>query len=79
DRVAEHGLRRDSASASPWYAWRDDEGWRQGWFDDAVSLRAKYEFVREEGLGGVAVFPLAYADRSVWAGLERAFAAPRER
>lgn len=79
DRVEEHGLRRDSASASPWYAWRDEDGWRQGWFDDAVSLRAKYRFVREQGLGGVAVFPLAYADARVWADLEQAFSAPRRR
>lgn len=78
ERAAEHGLRRDLASGTPWYAFRDDQGWRQGWFDDAVSLRLKYRFVRERGLGGVAVFPLAYGDEEVWSGLRRAFSEPRD-
>lgn len=72
-----HGLRRDADSGSAWYAFRDESGWRQGWFDDATSLRAKYEFVRQRGLGGVALFPVAYADTEIWRDLERAFAAPR--
>ena len=64
-----HGSRRDAQSLVPWYSWREDDGWWQGWFEDAESLRAKYDFVRANGLGGIALFPLAYAGDEVWAGV----------
>jgi len=73
-----YGLRRDSESGSPYYAFQDGAGWHQGWFDDAQSLRAKYAFVRERGLGGVAIFPLAYGDATLWADLRAAFSGRRE-
>jgi len=76
-RAAEAGLRRDPESGVPYYAYRDADGWRQGWFDDAESLRQKYAFVREHGLAGVALFPLAYGDVAVWEALRSAFSAPR--
>jgi spore germination protein YaaH len=72
-----HGLHRDSASGSPYYAFQDESGWYQGWFEDAESLRAKYDFVRQRGLGGVALFPLAYGDGPLWADLRAAFSRPR--
>jgi len=59
-RTRQHGLRRDMASGSPWYAFRDRDGWRQGWFDDHVSLAPRLEFVRKGGYRGVAVFVLGY-------------------
>jgi spore germination protein YaaH len=76
--AARHGARRDPASGSPYYAFQDSTGWQQGWFEDAESLRAKYAFVREHGLGGVALFPLAYGDPSLWPDLGEAFSRPRE-
>lgn len=77
--VAElHGVRRDPISGSPYYVYRDQGGWHQGWFEDAESLRAKYEFVRAQGLGGVAIFPLAYGDPGHWSGLRDSFRLPRE-
>jgi spore germination protein len=75
--AARVGLRRDPASGSPYYVFQDQGGWHQGWFEDAESLAAKYAFVRERGLGGVAIFPLAYGDAAVWAQLRDAFRAPR--
>ena len=78
DQVARHGARRDPESDTPYYAFQDATGWRQGWFEDAESLRAKYAFVREHGLGGVAVFPLAYGDGALWDDLREAFRRPRE-
>ncbi len=60
DRIRQHGLKRDSTTGSPYYAYRDADGWRQGWFDDMVSFDAKVAFVRENGLGGLAFFPLGY-------------------
>lgn len=77
-RAAEHGVQLDPESRIPFYAYHDGSGWRQGWFDDVESLRAKYDFVRELGLGGIAIFPLAYGDGLVWDDLRRAFSRPRE-
>lgn len=77
EQAARHGLRRDEVSGTPYYAFRDESGWRQGWFEDAESLRAKYRFIRERGLGGVAIFPLAYGDAALWDDLLAAFAEPR--
>lgn len=76
-RAAEHGLRRDAESGVPFYAYQDASGWRQGWFEDSESLRAKYAFVREHGLGGVALFPLAYGDTGHWEELRAAFSLER--
>jgi spore germination protein YaaH len=69
-----YGLRRDSSSGSPYYAYEDSVGWRQGWFEDAESLRDKYEYVREAGLRGVAIFPPAYGSDELEAVLREFFA-----
>ena len=76
-QAARHGVRRDPSSGSPYYTFQDSTGWHQGWFEDAESLRAKYEFVREHGLGGVALFPLAYGNDALWNDLRAAFSRPR--
>ncbi len=76
--AARHRARRDPLSGSPYYAFQDAGGWYQGWFEDAESLRAKYAFVRENGLGGVALFPLAYGDEPLWSDLIDAFSRRRE-
>lgn len=60
ERVARYGLHRDPVSGAPYYAYRGADGWYQGWFEDGASLRAKYAFIRQERLAGVAVFPLGY-------------------
>ena len=71
DRVETHGLRRDEASGVPWYAFEGPDGWVQGWFDDPESLRLKYRFVLDQGLGGIAFFPLAYGTDMVWEDVRR--------
>jgi spore germination protein YaaH len=76
-RGREYGVRRDPMSGTPWYSFRGDDGWVQGWFDDAESLRAKYDFIRARGLGGVAIFPMAYGTEELWDDLRTAF--PRGR
>lgn len=72
EQVERHGLLRDPVSGSPYYVYQGPEGWVQGWFEDAESLRAKYDFVRANGLGGMAIFPLAYGDEQVWEDLREA-------
>ena len=59
-RAAEHGLRREAGSRTPWYAFDDGSGWRQGWFDDGASLQPRLDFVRAGGYRGVALFVLGY-------------------
>ena len=52
-QAALHGLRRDPASGSPYYAYQEPSGgWRQGWFEDERSLAAKFDFVKQQQLGG---------------------------
>jgi spore germination protein YaaH len=78
EQAERYGVRRDLASGSPYYSFQDSTGWHQGWFEDAESLRAKYEFVREHGLGGIALFPLAYGNESLWDDVREVFSRPRE-
>jgi spore germination protein YaaH len=59
-RVAKYGLKRDAPSGAPWYAYYENGKWRQGWFDDAVSLGPRLDFVRSENYLGVALWILGY-------------------
>lgn len=59
-RIRQYGSRRDPATGSPYYVFKDETGWFQGWYEDEESLSAKFEFVKEQRLAGVAVFPLGY-------------------
>ena len=59
-RVAQHGLQRDFDSGSAFYTYKDASGWHQGWFEDEEAMRAKFAWIKEQGLGGVALFPLGY-------------------
>lgn len=72
-RAETFGLLRDAESGVPYYTWSDSTGAFQGWFDDEQSLEEKYRFVVEEGLRGVAIFPLAYGDELLAEPLRRAF------
>lgn len=72
EQAALHGTERDGESGTPWYRYEANDGWRQGWFDDADSLARKVDFVRARGLGGIAIFPLAYGDEEIWNGLRSA-------
>jgi spore germination protein YaaH len=67
-------LRRDPASGSPYYAYQEPSGgWRQGWFEDDRSLAAKFEFVKQQQLAGIAVFPIGYDDGAFDALLRQTF------
>ncbi|NNE70030.1 MAG: hypothetical protein HKN29_06660 [Rhodothermales bacterium] len=65
ERATLYGKLRDTSSGSPYYAYRDSLGWRQGWFEDAESIAEKYDFAIAQGLGGVAIFPLSYGDQDL--------------
>lgn len=74
DEAVRHGMERDEQSRSPWYRYEASDGWRQGWYEDVESLREKYDFARARGIGGIALFPLAYGDQEIWEGLRAALA-----
>jgi hypothetical protein len=67
DRVGKYGLRRDAASGAPWYAFNDGRAWRQGWFDDAVSLAPRLDFTVAGDYLGVALWILGYDDGAMFA------------
>jgi len=71
-----HGLMRD-AEHTPYYAYRDGAGWRQGWFEDLESLMRKLAPERGAGYGGLAFFPLGYDKGEIVAPLLRWWRAPR--
>jgi len=77
DRVKAHGLKRDTDSGSPYYTFQDSTGWIQGWFEDSQSLSAKYRFVNDLGLAGVAIFPIGYDDSGLDSVLQEAFGTRR--
>ena len=72
-RASKHGLRRDAASGAPYYAFRDADGWKQGWFDDPVSLGPRLEFVRGGRYRGVALFVLGYDGGTLVQAVQSAF------
>jgi spore germination protein YaaH len=73
ERIRQYGLRRDVASGSPYYVFKDETGWKQGWFEDEISLSAKFNFINEQHLAGVAVFSMAYDGENFQGLLRRHF------
>ena len=78
DREEAFGLRRDAASGSPFYVYQDSTGWYQGWFEDPQSLAAKYRFVLDEQLAGIAIFPIGYDASGMDGVLRNAFGSRRQ-
>jgi chitinase len=67
--AAEHGRRYDSREVSAWTAYRKDvcssggscvTTWRQVYYDDAATLRARYDLVNRSGLRGTGIWALGY-------------------
>jgi len=59
-KTALHGRRWEPQSSTPYYAYRSDTTWRECWYDDAISLGAKYDLVRMKGLAGIGIWALGY-------------------
>jgi spore germination protein YaaH len=62
---------------TPWYAYNESGVWKQVWYDDSVSLGAKYDLVKSKNLKGTGMWALGYdADRpELWETLKRKFTA----
>jgi spore germination protein YaaH/putative cell wall-binding protein len=73
-----YGRRWDPAAQGPWFAFWDagSNGWRQGYYDDPQSLRAKYDLVLANRLAGVGIWHLAMDTgvNDLWDVLEQRFA-----
>lgn len=54
-----HGWRREEVADTPWSC-RQDNGWRQCWFDDTLSLGCKIQLAVDEDLLGVGIWALGY-------------------
>ena len=72
-----HGRLWDATSSTPWYREQTPQ-WRQGWYDDAQSLGAKYARVVSEELAGVGIWALGYDGTrpELWGALADAFRPP---
>ncbi len=72
DLAAQHGRRWDPVEQTAWLAyrrkWCDNRGacvttWREVYYDDAASLRAKYDTINRYGLRGAGIWALGYDGR----------------
>ena len=54
------GRRWDATGQVPWFAFQDagSGGWRQGYYEDPTSLRAKYDLVNANDLAGIGIWHL---------------------
>ncbi len=67
--AAEHGRRYDGREVSAWTAYRKEvctsahgcvTTWRQIYYDDAATLKARYDLVNRSGLRGTGIWALGY-------------------
>lgn len=74
-------INHDPVEGSKWFAVQDPAtgAWTQTYFDDPVTLRAKYDLAIKRGLRGVGIWTLGY-DRGVagyWEAVSASFATVR--
>jgi spore germination protein YaaH/flagellar hook assembly protein FlgD len=69
DLAKQHGRRYDTTEQSAWFAYRRQNcsassgcvtSWREVYYDDAQSLRAKYDMIARLGLRGAGIWALGY-------------------
>jgi|GEM_PF-3344324 len=53
-------LQWDTTSQSPWFWYYNGTNYRQIWFDNATSLKYKYQLVNSLDLAGMGIWALAY-------------------
>ncbi len=68
--AATHGRRWDDVGKVPWFAYYDSARatWVEGYYDDAVSLGAKYDMVNQKNLAGTGMWTLLMdqGDSALW-------------
>ncbi len=53
-----YGRLFDDRQMAPWYRFKKDDQWVQGWYEDDESLAAKLDLARKQGLQGICVWVL---------------------
>jgi spore germination protein YaaH len=68
--AATYGRRWDDVGKVPWFVHYDTAkaAWVQGYYDDAVSLSAKWDMVNQKGLAGTGIWTLLMdqGDNALW-------------
>lgn len=69
------GLRWDSNSQTPWYAYQESGVWHQVWFDTDSSLGLKYDLAESKDYRGVGMWALGYdgSRKELWDELRRRY------
>jgi spore germination protein YaaH len=58
EQARRHGKRWDKAQQSPWYSYQESDAFVQGWYNDPQAWKAKLDWLKAEGLGGVGIWVL---------------------
>ncbi len=73
-----HGRRWDDVGKVPWFAYYDSTAatWVEGYYDDAVSLGAKWDMVNQRDLAGTGIWTLLMdeGDNALWTLIAGKFA-----
>ncbi|NQV14531.1 T9SS type A sorting domain-containing protein [bacterium] len=71
-----YGKQYNSSAPSAWYNYTSG-GPRQVWYDDSLSLAAKYTYAKEQDIKGIGIWALGYdgGRAEIWGGLSEAFGA----
>jgi len=60
-------IQYDEISQSPFYFYRDQQGrMHEVWFEDARSLKAKFNLIKEYGIRGISYWTLGYTFPQNW-------------
>jgi spore germination protein YaaH len=70
----EQGWQRETIAQTPWTPYQNN-GWRQCWHEDTVSLGEKYDLIETYDLQGCGIWALGYQDQwtDVWSQIEERF------
>lgn len=80
-RNTKHLLKFDTISATRYYPHEVDGKYRQMWFEDAMSLGYKYDWIKKEKLAGVGIWALGYdhGTKELWNVLAEKFGTKEEK
>ncbi len=65
----------DQNSFTPAYVFQVSGAWRQCWIDDDYSMRRRFDFVNQRGIGGIGIWALGYDDgyNDFWQAIQDKF------
>ena len=69
-----YGYSFDYLSNAPWFSYNTNN-WQQCWYDDSLSISAKYNYTKESDLKGVGIWALGYDEgrTEMWGAIESSF------